>query len=114
MVQNYMKREITLNNYICDRYYMVSYNYFDSATTVRGILLNYSSGNVAVLAEDGIYHIKYQNIYHMQPIQMPPLDKFNERYQYILKVLQEDKEFYKDKLTVFSGETTNEEIRNNS
>jgi hypothetical protein len=90
MSTNFMKRETSICKYVCDRYYIVDYNYYGCETTVKGLLLNYYSGNIVLLSEEGIYHIKYKDVLFMKPIKMPSLDKFNEGYQELLKVLQED------------------------
>ena len=59
-----------LFDYACDRFYLVR---FDDNTgdykTVRGLLLNYSSGQIVLLAETGIYHLSYRDIVHMRPIE---------------------------------------------
>ena len=90
MSSDYIKREQAFCNFVCGRYYLVEYKYCDIILGVKGLLENYYNGNIVLLAEDGIYHIKYKDIMFMQPIKMPPLDKFNERYQKLLKVLQKD------------------------
>lgn len=82
------KLETYISDYICNRYYIVDYNYYGSETTVKGLLLNYHYGNIVLLSEDGIYHIKYKDIVFMKPIKMKSLDKFNIEYQNLLKGLQ--------------------------
>lgn len=90
MSPDYIKREQAVCNFACGRYYLVEYKYCDVVLDVKGLLENYYGGNVVLLAEDGIYHIKYKDIVFMKPLKMPSLDKFNERYQELLKALQED------------------------
>ena len=90
MSPDYIKREQTVCNFVCGRYYLVEYKYCDVVLSIKGLLENYFGGNVILLAEDGIYHIKYKDIVHMRPVKMPSLDKFNECYQVLLKALQKD------------------------
>lgn len=90
MSTDYIKREQTVCNFVCGRYYLVEYKHCDCVLGVKGLLENYFGGNVVILAKDGIYHIKYKDIVHMRPVKMPSLDKFNESYQVLLKALQED------------------------
>ena len=84
------KRERALCNFACGRYYLVEYEHYGVILSARGLLENYFGGNIVLLAENGIYHIKDKNIVHMQPIKMPSLDKFNERYQNLLKELEKE------------------------
>ena len=53
--------------------------------------MNYYNGNVVLLAENGIYHLKYKDIVFMKPIQLP-LGIFNKEYLELLKTLQEYEE----------------------
>ena len=79
-----------LNDYIFDKYYCVIYepNYCYSCTDygqkIEGILLNYNSGNIVLLSEHGIYHIKYKDIIFMKPIE-PPMDKLSKEFKKFLK-----------------------------
>lgn len=74
-----------ISNYICDRFYVVKYNNIE---IVRGLLLNYNSGNIVLLAENGIYHIKFKDIDFMKPIMMKVgLDNFSKEYQELVKSL---------------------------
>ena len=52
------------------------------------MLLNYYSGNIVLLSEDGIYHMKYQDIIFMKPINISSLNKVNIEYKELLKFLQ--------------------------
>lgn len=52
---------------ICDKNYVVEYNHYGYENTIKGKLLNYCSGNIVLLAEDGIYHLKYRDITYMAP-----------------------------------------------
>lgn len=53
---------------VCDKNYIVEYNHFGYEKVIKGKLLHYCSGNIVFLTEDGIYHLKYQDITYMAPI----------------------------------------------
>lgn len=53
---------------VCDKNYIVEYNRYGYEKVIKGKLLNYCSGNIVLLTEDGIYHLKYQDIIYMAPI----------------------------------------------
>ena len=53
---------------VCDKNYIVEYNHYGYENTIKGKLLNYYSGNIVLLTEDGIYHLKYKDIIYMAPI----------------------------------------------
>lgn len=89
MDRSFITRETAICSYVCDKYYIVDYNYYDTTLTVKGFLVTYYGGNVVLLSEEGIYHIKYKDIIFMKPMKMlPPLDKFNTEYQKVLETLQ--------------------------
>lgn len=90
MSLDYTKRATAICNHACGRYYIIDYDYCGTVLSVKGLLENYYNGNIILLSEDGLYHIKYKDIVFMKPIKMPSLDKFNEGYQELLKVLLED------------------------
>lgn len=60
--------EKELRDKICDRYYFVEYRHVDIEEIVTGLLLNYNSGTIDILSENGIYHIDYRDILFMKPI----------------------------------------------
>lgn len=88
MGSNFVKRETAICEYVCDRYYIVDYGYKGDTLTVKGFLLNYYNGNIVLLAENGIYHLKYKDIVFMKPVQLP-LGVFNNKYLELLKTLRE-------------------------
>ena len=90
MSLNCIKRETAICNYVCGGYYIINYNHCGVVLSVEGLLEHYCKGNIILLSEDGLYHIKIKDVVLMKPIKMPSLDKFNERYQELLKTLQED------------------------
>lgn len=77
--------------YVCDRYYHVTYDrdYMGREQYVQGLLLNYYSGNVVLLTPKGICHIKYKDIIFMMPIE-PPMNKLNEEFKELLECLKKD------------------------
>lgn len=79
--------------YACDKYYFVIYDreHCGYEQRVEGLLLNYASGNVVLLADKGMYHIKYKDIVFMKPIE-PPVDKLSEEFKELLKSFKEDNE----------------------
>lgn len=79
--------------YACDKYYLVIYDreHCGYEQKVEGLLLNYVSGNVVLLADKGMYHIKYRDIVFMKPIE-PPVDKLSEEFKEILKSFKENNE----------------------
>lgn len=84
-MSNNMPNEYMLSNYICERYYIVTYKIYQDEKTVKGLLLNYQSGNIVLLSEDGIRHIKFKDIVFMSPTVMKPLEQYSEEYQIFLK-----------------------------
>lgn len=70
----------TISNYICEKFYEVIYKRGDIEKSVIGLLLNYASGNIVLLAEEGVYHIKYHDIIFMRPNGNVPIDKFSKEY----------------------------------
>ena len=92
MNSKFIQRETAICGYVCDRYYIIDYNHDGYSSTTKGFLLNYYNGNIVLLAEDGIYHLKYKDIVFMKPAKVLPLNKFSSEYQELLKILQEDYE----------------------
>ena len=90
MSPNFMERETAICGYVCDKYYLIEYSYSGFTNAVRGLLLNYYGGNIVLLAEEGIYYIKYKDIRFMKPIKTLQLEKLDEKYQKLIKFLQED------------------------
>jgi len=77
--------------YACDRYYQVVYSLgqYDVEQSVHGLLLNYYSGNVVLLSEKGIYHIKYKDIVFMRPVE-PLTNKLSREFNELLESFRED------------------------
>ena len=79
--------------YACDKYYHVVYDRDRCGyeQRVEGLLLNYSSGNIVLLSDKGMYHIKYKDIVFMSPIE-PRMEKLNEEFKNLLKSFQNNNE----------------------
>lgn len=88
MKTNFIQKETAICEYACNKYYVVDYNHNGYKSTVKGMLLNYYSGNIVLLSEDGIYHMKYQDIIFMKPINISSLSKASVEYKELLKFLQ--------------------------
>lgn len=75
-----------VTEYACDKYYRVIYkrDYYEEEHKVEGLLLNYASGNIVLLSEKGIYHIKYNDIVFMKPIE-PPTNRLSKEFNDLLK-----------------------------
>lgn len=74
--------------YMCNKYYVVIYkcNYYDDEHKVNGILLNYNGGDIVLLSEDGVYHIKCKDIVFMKPIKFEVhFESFNKEYRDLLE-----------------------------
>ena len=88
MKTNFIQKETAICEYACNKYYVVDYNHNGYKSTVKGMLLNYYSGNIVLLSEDGIYHMKYQDIIFMKPINISSLSKTSVEYKELLKFLR--------------------------
>ena len=77
--------------YACDKYYHVIYDRDRCGyeQRVEGLLLNYASGNVVLLSDKGMYHIKYQDIVFMRPIE-PHIDRLSKEFQELLGSFKEN------------------------
>lgn len=91
MNSKFIQRETAICGYACDRYYIIDYNHDGYSSTTKWFLLNYYNGNIVLLAEDGIYHLKYKDIVFMKPTKAL-FDKFSLEFKELLKILQEDDE----------------------
>ena len=77
--------------YVCGKYYHVTYgrDIIGREQFAQGLLLNYYGGNIVLLSEKGIYHIKYKDIIFMKPIE-PPINKLNEDFKELLESFKKD------------------------
>ena len=75
-----------VTSYVCDKYYYALYKNDNlSERPIKGLLLNYASGNIVLLADEGIYHIKYNDIILMKPIKNFPLERCSEEFQKLIQ-----------------------------
>ena len=73
--------------YACDKYYLVVYDFEGNRLTEKratGILLNYRGGDISLLAQDGIYDIRHEDIVYIRPVK-PNVITLNDEYKEILK-----------------------------
>ena len=77
--------------YACDKYYHVVYDRDRCGyeQRVEGLLLNYSGGNVVLLSDKGMYHLKYKDIVFMIPVE-PRMDKLSEEFKELLESFKKD------------------------
>lgn len=77
--------------YACDKYYCVVYDRDHNGCEQRaeGLLLNYYGGNIVLLSDKGMYHLKYRDVVFMKPIE-PRMDKFSEEFKELLESLKKD------------------------
>lgn len=77
--------------YACDKYYSVIYDrgHCGYEQRAEGLLLNYASGNIVLLSDKGMYHIKYNDVIFMRPIE-PRMDKLSEEFKEILESFKKD------------------------
>lgn len=77
--------------YACDKYYHVIYDrdHYGYEQRAEGLLLNYASGNIVLLSDKGMYHIKYKDVIFMKPIE-PPMNKLSEEFKEVLESFKEN------------------------
>lgn len=77
--------------YACDKYYSVIYDrgHCGYEQRVEGLLLNYASGDIILLSDKGMYHIKNRDIVFMGPIK-PRIDKLSEEFKEVLESFKKD------------------------
>lgn len=74
-----------ISNYITnDKLYKVYYNRDGNDSCVIGLLLNYNSGTIDLLAEDGVWHISYSDITFMRPMTFKS-GSFSQEFEDLLK-----------------------------
>lgn len=85
LIGEVMKDMFKAFDYACYKFYCVIYNRNGLAEQrVEGLLLNYTGGDVALLSENGICHIKYKDILFMKPF-VPPMYRLSEEFKELLK-----------------------------
>ena len=78
-----------VTEYVCDKFYYVIYKRYDEEQRAEGLLLNYASGDIVLLSEKGIYHIKHKDIIFMKPFE-PPVYRMSEEFKRLLESFDED------------------------
>lgn len=79
-----------VSSYICDKFYAVTYSEDGLVKKVFGLMLNYASGNIVLLAESGVYHIRYSDILFMKPIVDIPIEKLDKEYVDVISVFEDE------------------------
>lgn len=84
--------------YVCDRYYHVTYDrdLMGREQFIQGLLLNYYGGNVILLTQKGICHLKYKDIIFMMPID-PPMNRLSEEFKELLESVKKESNYEKYK-----------------
>lgn len=84
-IRKLMRHLDRISEYACGRYYRVVFKNDYPEKSINGLLLNYAGGNIVLLSEDGIYHIKYGDIISMRPMKVFNLKEFNDDYREIIE-----------------------------
>ena len=77
--------------YACGKYYSITYDreHCGYEQRVEGFLLNYAGGNIVLLSDKGIYHIKYKDIIFMRPVD-PRMDKLSSEFKELIESFKKD------------------------
>ena len=84
-IGKHMRHLDRIFEYACGRYYRVVYKNDYPEKSISGLLINYARGNIVLLSEEGIYHIKYEDIISMHPMKIFNLKEFNNDYRSIIE-----------------------------
>ena len=71
-----------LDKYVCDKYYRIETKGHDIHI---GYMLNYNWGNIIMVSPKGIYHIPYEDIYCIIPLNKAPNEEFEAMVEEIKK-----------------------------
>ena len=85
-----MKDMFKAFDYACDKFYYVIYNKYGVEQRTEGLLLNYTGGDIVLLSESGIYHLKHKDVLFMKPFN-PPMDRLSEEFKDLLKYYMDNK-----------------------
>ena len=66
---------------VCDKYYLVQYCHDYYIENIKGYLWNYNSGNIVLVTNEGVYHIKREEILFMRPIKPFDIEGIEEKEQ---------------------------------
>lgn len=83
---NGMKQAQKLNDYICNKFYILEFKDGDgNEYFTRGVLLDYANGNVKLFAEEGLYCVRYDNILLMKPAKNVFLESCSKEYRELVQ-----------------------------
>ena len=71
-----------LDKYVCDKYYRIETKGHGIYT---GYMLNYNWGNIIMVSPKGIYHIPYEDVYCVIPLNKAPNEEFETMVEEIKK-----------------------------
>lgn len=85
-----MKDMFKAFDYACNKFYYIIYNKYNLCEQrAEGLLLNYASGNIVLLSEKGMYHLKYNDIIFMKPME-PPTYRLSKEFNDLLNYFMEE------------------------
>ena len=70
-----------LDKYVCDKYYKIETK---GHIIYTGYMLNYNWGNIIMVSPKGIYHIPYEDVYCVIPLNKAP----NEEYETMVEEIK--------------------------
>ena len=71
-----------LDKYVCDKYYRIETK---GHVIYTGYMLNYNWGNIIMVSPKGIYHIPYEDVYYVIPLNKAPNEEFETMVEEIKK-----------------------------
>ena len=71
-----------LDKYVCDKYYKIETK---GHIIYTGYMLNYNWGNIIMVSPKGIYHIPYEDVYCVIPLNKAPNEEFEAMVEEIKK-----------------------------
>ena len=71
-----------LDKYICNKYYKIETK---GHIIYTGYMLNYNWGNIIMVSPKGIYHIPYEDVYCVIPLNKAPNEEFETMVEEIKK-----------------------------
>ena len=79
---------LVFEDYVCNKYYSVSYEIEGSYTprSVKGVLISLACKKTTLLCEHGMFVIPLKDVKYIQPA-IPKIELFSEKYQEVLKQL---------------------------
>ena len=75
-----------LDKYVCDKYYKIETKVHGIVHGIyTGYMLNYNWGNIIMVSPKGIYHIPYEDVYRVIPLNKAPNEEFEAMVEEIKK-----------------------------